>query len=216
MPGQTIDLEDLFVAPDRPDFIPGIFNYCNRRCERCAYRGRCRLYADEREQERISRHGACCWKSAAPPPARPCAGRSTCSLNSTAMWRHAFRARWTSFDLPSTGRPRKRPSLRSVGSVSAGERTAAKGGSCLTCRVRCTHADDNRLVERSDRDSAPSSRETPPDVGCATSHHRDRGGFDSVAHQTRAAFSRASRMAVPPGMCERHGRAEAAPGGAPA
>lgn len=47
MPGHTLDIEDLLEAPDDPHFIPGVFNYCHRRCERCPFTARCRLYADE-------------------------------------------------------------------------------------------------------------------------------------------------------------------------
>ena len=32
-----------------PNFIPGIFNYCDRWCERCAFTGRCLQYAMEQE-----------------------------------------------------------------------------------------------------------------------------------------------------------------------
>jgi hypothetical protein len=32
---------------DDPKFISGIFNYCDRWCERCAFTSRCRLYATE-------------------------------------------------------------------------------------------------------------------------------------------------------------------------
>ena len=31
------------------NFISGIFNYCDRWCERCAFTSRCRVYADENE-----------------------------------------------------------------------------------------------------------------------------------------------------------------------
>jgi hypothetical protein len=34
-----------------PDFIPGIFNYCDRWCERCAFTKRCRLFAQEQKFE---------------------------------------------------------------------------------------------------------------------------------------------------------------------
>lgn len=44
---QTLDVDDLLEAPDNPRFIVGVFNYCNRRCERCPLSGRCRLYADK-------------------------------------------------------------------------------------------------------------------------------------------------------------------------
>ncbi len=31
------------------NFIPGIFNYCDRWCERCMYTHRCRVYVTEKE-----------------------------------------------------------------------------------------------------------------------------------------------------------------------
>jgi hypothetical protein len=37
-------LKDL---ADDPNFISGIYNYCDRWCERCAFTARCRLYATE-------------------------------------------------------------------------------------------------------------------------------------------------------------------------
>ena len=36
---------------DETPFIESIFNYCNRRCERCAFTERCLLYGDLREYE---------------------------------------------------------------------------------------------------------------------------------------------------------------------
>jgi hypothetical protein len=36
---------------DTSRFIESIFNYCNRRCERCAFTERCLLYSDLREYE---------------------------------------------------------------------------------------------------------------------------------------------------------------------
>jgi hypothetical protein len=41
----------------RDDFIVGIFNYCDRWCERCAFTGRCRLFADENKVEFERNHG---------------------------------------------------------------------------------------------------------------------------------------------------------------
>lgn len=34
-------------SPNDDDFISGIYNYCDRWCERCAFTGRCRVFADE-------------------------------------------------------------------------------------------------------------------------------------------------------------------------
>ena len=38
--------DDDFEMPDG-DFIPGIYNYCNRWCERCIYTDKCRTFAME-------------------------------------------------------------------------------------------------------------------------------------------------------------------------
>lgn len=40
----------MTIVPD--GCIEGIFNYCTRRCERCAFSARCSLYQSEREYER--------------------------------------------------------------------------------------------------------------------------------------------------------------------
>ena len=47
MAERTIDIDDLLETNDDPRFITSIFNYCHRRCERCPFTDRCRLYADE-------------------------------------------------------------------------------------------------------------------------------------------------------------------------
>jgi len=39
--------DDIFHEP-QGDFIPGIFNYCNRWCERCPYTNKCRVFANEK------------------------------------------------------------------------------------------------------------------------------------------------------------------------
>src|SRR5690349_14109569 len=38
---------DLKQLAANPDFISGIYNYCDRWCERCAFSSRCLLYASE-------------------------------------------------------------------------------------------------------------------------------------------------------------------------
>ena len=38
------------------NFIPGIFNYCDRWCERCSLAARCRIYAMEQEERAGDRH----------------------------------------------------------------------------------------------------------------------------------------------------------------
>jgi len=37
-------------SSSEPDFIDGIFNYCDRWCERCPFTARCRVYASEQER----------------------------------------------------------------------------------------------------------------------------------------------------------------------
>ncbi len=37
----------MVTEPHEHGFIPGIFNYCDRWCERCAFSSRCRVYAME-------------------------------------------------------------------------------------------------------------------------------------------------------------------------
>lgn len=39
--------EDLKNLANNPDFIPGIYNYCDRWCERCSFTSRCMLFAME-------------------------------------------------------------------------------------------------------------------------------------------------------------------------
>ena len=39
--------DDLKELAANPDFISGVYNYCDRWCERCAFRARCFLYATE-------------------------------------------------------------------------------------------------------------------------------------------------------------------------
>jgi hypothetical protein len=37
--------QKIFDAVNNPDFIPGIFNYCDRWCERCEMTNKCANYA---------------------------------------------------------------------------------------------------------------------------------------------------------------------------
>jgi hypothetical protein len=41
--------KDLRELAEDPRFIPGIYNYCDRWCERCPFTSRCLLYATEKE-----------------------------------------------------------------------------------------------------------------------------------------------------------------------
>ena len=44
-----MDKERLKKMAENPDFIPGIYNYCDRWCERCAFTSRCMNFAMEQE-----------------------------------------------------------------------------------------------------------------------------------------------------------------------
>jgi len=41
--------KDILDLPDDPRFIEGIYNYCDRWCERCPFTSRCMLYAMEED-----------------------------------------------------------------------------------------------------------------------------------------------------------------------
>lgn len=43
--------KDLLKLAEDPRFIPGIYNFCDRWCERCAFTSRCLTYAMEQEDE---------------------------------------------------------------------------------------------------------------------------------------------------------------------
>jgi hypothetical protein len=43
--------KDLIDLADDPNLISGIYNYCDRWCERCSFSGRCLLYATEKAEE---------------------------------------------------------------------------------------------------------------------------------------------------------------------
>jgi hypothetical protein len=43
--------KDLIDLADDPNLISGIYNYCDRWCERCSFSGRCLLYATEKADE---------------------------------------------------------------------------------------------------------------------------------------------------------------------
>lgn len=45
-----MDKEELKNMAKNTDFIPGIYNYCDRWCERCAYTAHCFLFATEKRQ----------------------------------------------------------------------------------------------------------------------------------------------------------------------
>lgn len=45
-----MDKEHVKKLAENPDFIPGIYNYCDRWCERCPFTSRCMNYALSEEQ----------------------------------------------------------------------------------------------------------------------------------------------------------------------
>ena len=47
--GTGLKTKDLLELAGDPRFISGIYNYCDRWCERCQFTSRCLLYAQERE-----------------------------------------------------------------------------------------------------------------------------------------------------------------------
>ncbi len=47
-------LEEILEGYDEEKFIPGIYNYCDRWCERCRMADRCFLY--HREEKRVAKH----------------------------------------------------------------------------------------------------------------------------------------------------------------
>ncbi|PYS64049.1 MAG: hypothetical protein DMF76_05700 [Acidobacteria bacterium] len=42
--------DELMELAENPDFISGIYNYCDRWCERCPFTSRCMVYATERAE----------------------------------------------------------------------------------------------------------------------------------------------------------------------
>ena len=42
--------DELLELAENPDFISGIYNYCDRWCERCPFTSRCMVYATERAE----------------------------------------------------------------------------------------------------------------------------------------------------------------------
>ena len=42
--------DELIELAENPDFISGIYNYCDRWCERCPFTSRCMVYATERAE----------------------------------------------------------------------------------------------------------------------------------------------------------------------
>jgi hypothetical protein len=51
-----VKTKDLLELAEDPRFIPGIYNYCDRWCERCPLSARCLTYAMEQDDEDPSAH----------------------------------------------------------------------------------------------------------------------------------------------------------------
>lgn len=47
----NLNSKDLIELAANPNFISGIYNYCDRWCERCPFTSRCLVYASEKEDE---------------------------------------------------------------------------------------------------------------------------------------------------------------------
>ena len=62
----------LTELANNPDLIPGIYNYCDRWCERCPLTSRCLVYATEQEEDNDS------------TSARPCQSQDT---HNEAFWK---------------------------------------------------------------------------------------------------------------------------------
>lgn len=43
--------QTLIDLANNPNFVPGIYNYCDRWCERCPFSSRCMVYATEKEDD---------------------------------------------------------------------------------------------------------------------------------------------------------------------
>ena len=62
-----MDKDRIKELAENPDFIPGIYNYCDRWCERCAFTSRCMNFAMEKEffqeQESSDEMNAAFWET---------------------------------------------------------------------------------------------------------------------------------------------------------
>jgi len=45
-----MDKDKLIEMAENPDLIPGIYNYCDRWCERCTFTSRCLTFLTEEEK----------------------------------------------------------------------------------------------------------------------------------------------------------------------
>ena len=49
-----MDKDKLIKMAENPHLIPGIYNYCDRWCERCTFTSRCLTFLTEEEKKRES------------------------------------------------------------------------------------------------------------------------------------------------------------------
>jgi len=56
MTQRELDIDNLLETSNDRGVIPSIFNYCNRRCERCPFEDRCALRANERRDKALHPH----------------------------------------------------------------------------------------------------------------------------------------------------------------
>ena len=49
------EFDEIISRASDPNLIPGIYNYCDRRCERCRFTARCLQFRENRHEEAIGR-----------------------------------------------------------------------------------------------------------------------------------------------------------------
>ena len=49
------EFDEIISRASDPNLIPGIYNYCDRRCERCRFTARCLQFSENRHEEAIGR-----------------------------------------------------------------------------------------------------------------------------------------------------------------
>lgn len=49
------EFDEIVSRASDPNLIPGIYNYCDRRCERCRFTARCLQFSENRHEEAIGR-----------------------------------------------------------------------------------------------------------------------------------------------------------------
>ena len=85
-------------------FILGVYNYCDRWCERCPFTGRCRAFADEAEQEIEQDHG---------PLTEPMADRQAARLAGLAeRWEKRFGLDFAKIEEEALKQPYEPPEIR--------------------------------------------------------------------------------------------------------